>query len=51
MQNQYNLAHRGDDALVDTPGIAQGIAYVPYFPSRRVLAVAVIGAIRKWPRD
>lgn len=31
VQNQYNLAHRGDDALLDTLA-AQGIAYVPFFP-------------------
>ncbi len=31
MQNQYNLAHREDDALVDTLR-EQGIAYVPFFP-------------------
>jgi len=31
VQNQYNLAHRGDDALVDHLA-AQGIAYVPFFP-------------------
>lgn len=31
VQNQYNLAHRGDDALVDELAAA-GIAYVPYFP-------------------
>jgi aryl-alcohol dehydrogenase-like predicted oxidoreductase len=31
VQNQYNLVHRGDDALVDTLA-AQGIAYVPFFP-------------------
>ena len=31
VQNQYNLAHRDDDALVDTLG-ADGIAYVPFFP-------------------
>jgi len=31
VQNQYNLAHRGDDALID--GLARdGIAYVPFFP-------------------
>lgn len=31
VQNQYNLAHRDDDALIDA--LAQdGIAYVPYFP-------------------
>jgi aryl-alcohol dehydrogenase-like predicted oxidoreductase len=31
VQNQYNLAHRADDALVDDLGRA-GIAYVPFFP-------------------
>ena len=31
VQNQYNLAHRDDDALID--GLAaQGIPYVPFFP-------------------
>ncbi|MCW4115797.1 aldo/keto reductase family oxidoreductase [Aurantimonas sp. MSK8Z-1] len=31
VQNQYNLAHRGDDALIDDLAKA-GIAYVPFFP-------------------
>ena len=31
VQNQYNLAHRGDDAMVDALA-ADGIAYVPFFP-------------------
>ena len=31
VQNQYNLAHRTDDALIDVLA-AQGIAYVPFFP-------------------
>jgi aryl-alcohol dehydrogenase-like predicted oxidoreductase len=31
VQNNYNLAHREDEALVDELG-RQGIAYVPYFP-------------------
>ncbi|WP_138472981.1 oxidoreductase [Poseidonocella sp. HB161398] len=31
VQNHYNLAHRGDDALIDALAEA-GIAYVPYFP-------------------
>ena len=31
VQNQYNLAQRGDDALVDMLA-ADGIAYVPFFP-------------------
>ena len=31
VQNQYNLAHRHDDAFITELG-AQGIAYVPYFP-------------------
>ena len=31
VQNEYNLAHRGDDALIDTLA-HDGIAYVPFFP-------------------
>lgn len=31
VQNLYNLAHRGDDALIDDLA-RQGIAYVPFFP-------------------
>jgi pyridoxine 4-dehydrogenase len=31
VQNNYNLAHRHDDALIDNLA-AQGIAYVPFFP-------------------
>ncbi len=31
VQNQYNLVHRGDDALIDQLA-ADGIAYVPFFP-------------------
>ena len=31
VQNFYNLAHRADDALIESLA-AQGIAYVPYFP-------------------
>ena len=31
VQNQYNLAHREDDALIDRLAAA-GIAYVPFFP-------------------
>jgi pyridoxine 4-dehydrogenase len=31
VQNQYNLAHRDDDALIDQLAI-EGIAYVPFFP-------------------
>ena len=31
VQNQYNLAHRDDDALIDALG-RDGIAYVPFFP-------------------
>lgn len=31
VQNQYNLAHRDDDALIDTLA-EEGIAYVPFFP-------------------
>lgn len=31
VQNQYNLAHREDDALIDQLS-AEGTAYVPFFP-------------------
>ena len=31
VQNQYNLAHRNDDAFIDELA-AQGVAYVPFFP-------------------
>ncbi|GLQ82857.1 oxidoreductase [Mesorhizobium huakuii] len=31
VQNQYNIAHREDDALIDALA-ADGIAYVPFFP-------------------
>jgi aryl-alcohol dehydrogenase-like predicted oxidoreductase len=31
VQNNYNLAHRGDDALIDDLA-RQGIAHVPFFP-------------------
>ncbi|RWI12320.1 aldo/keto reductase family oxidoreductase [Mesorhizobium sp.] len=31
VQNQYNLAHRGDDDLIDKLA-RDGIAYVPFFP-------------------
>jgi pyridoxine 4-dehydrogenase len=31
VQNQYNLAHRADDGLIDALA-EQGIAYVPFFP-------------------
>jgi len=31
VQNNYNVAHRDDDTLIDTLA-RQGIAYVPFFP-------------------
>jgi aryl-alcohol dehydrogenase-like predicted oxidoreductase len=31
VQNHYNLAHRGDDALIDRLA-GDGVAYVPFFP-------------------
>jgi pyridoxine 4-dehydrogenase len=31
VQNMYNLAHRNDDALIDSLA-KDGIAYVPFFP-------------------
>jgi len=32
VQNQYNLAHRADDNLLDDLA-RDGIGYVPFFPS------------------
>ena len=34
VQNQYNIADRGDDALVERLA-AEGVAYMPFFPLRR----------------
>jgi aryl-alcohol dehydrogenase-like predicted oxidoreductase len=34
VQNNYNLAHRHDDALIDDL-VRQNIAYVPFFPRLR----------------
>jgi aryl-alcohol dehydrogenase-like predicted oxidoreductase len=31
VQNQYNVAHRGDDALIDDLA-REGIPYAPFFP-------------------
>jgi len=31
VQNQYNLAHRGDDGFIDRLA-AESVAYVPFFP-------------------
>lgn len=31
VQNRYNLAHRGDDALIDELAVS-GVPYVPFFP-------------------
>ncbi len=31
VQNQYNVAHRGDDAFIDQLA-KEGVAYVPFFP-------------------
>lgn len=33
VQNHYNLVHRKEDKLIDAL-VAQGIAYVPFFPLR-----------------
>lgn len=42
VQNHYNLATRGDDALIDHLAEA-GIVYVPYFPLRDDVSAAVQG--------
>ena len=39
VQNQYNVAFRGDDAFIDTLA-AMGVAYVPFFPLGRPSAAA-----------
>ncbi|WP_349496430.1 aldo/keto reductase, partial [Escherichia coli] len=31
VQNEYNIAHRADDAMIDALA-RDGIAYVPFFP-------------------
>jgi len=49
VQNNYNLAHRHDDALIDDLA-RQGIAYVPFFPLGGVHAAAVVHAGRLGPR-
>jgi pyridoxine 4-dehydrogenase len=48
VQNQYNLAHRGDDALIDDLA-RDGVAYVPFFPlgGFRPLQSAVLSAIAR----
>lgn len=48
VQNLYNVANRGDDALIDQLA-AQDIAYVPYFPLRGFSPeqMAVIEAVAK----
>ena len=54
VQNNYNIAHRDDDAMIDDPAAA-GIAYVPYFPlgvrttpteAMRAGGVACAGGVR-----
>lgn len=45
VQNQYNLVHRDDDALIDELG-QQGIAYVPFF----LLAASRRCSPRRFPR-
>jgi pyridoxine 4-dehydrogenase len=55
VQNQYNLIHRHDDAMIDALA-EDGIAYVPYFPLGGFTPLqteelnAVAGEIRKSPQ-
>ncbi len=44
VQNFYNVANRQDDALIDDLA-RQGIAYVPFFPPRRIHATAVVNSL------
>ena len=46
VQNQYNLAHRADDALVDDLA-RDGIAYVPFFPLGGFSPLQSTGALRQ----
>ena len=46
VQNQYNVAHRGDDAFIDQLA-KQGVAYVPFFP----LGASRPCSRRSWPRS
>lgn len=43
VQNMYNLAHRQDDGLIEELA-EQGIAYVPFFPPRRLQPAAILRA-------
>jgi pyridoxine 4-dehydrogenase len=49
VQNQYNLAHRDDDALIDALA-AEGIAYVPFFPLGGFTPLQSTGAVGVSPR-
>jgi pyridoxine 4-dehydrogenase len=44
VQNQYNLAHRDDDALIDDLA-RDGIAYVPFFPLGGPLQSSTLSAV------
>lgn len=44
VQNMYNLANRWDDALIDRLA-DEGVAYIPFFPPRRVHPAAVRRAL------
>ena len=45
VQNQYNLAHRRDDALIDELA-RDGIAYVPFFPLGGFTPLQSVDAVR-----
>lgn len=40
VQNEYNIAHRADDAMIDALA-RDGIAYVPFLPARWLYAAAI----------
>ena len=50
VQNQYNLAHRADDALVDQLA-RDGIAYVPFFPLGGFTPLQSDALSARWPRS
>ncbi len=49
VQNQYNLAHRADDALIDDLA-RDGIAYVPFFPLGGFSPLQS-ATLSRWPKD
>lgn len=45
VQNEYNIAHRADDAMIDALA-HDGIAYVPVLPARGLYTAAIVHTFR-----